>query len=96
MEAESTQIPWSKKETCDYRRGASLVKVILRSAARSCGSVAVCAKVITRTELEDTTTTAAYAEFGDYMLKYGGDGGHFCGMRREKKWNASADHGKSV
>ena len=24
-------------------------------------------KVITRTELEDTTTTAAYAEFGDYM-----------------------------
>ena len=26
-------------------------------------------KVITRTELEDTTTTAEYAEFGDYILK---------------------------
>ena len=25
-------------------------------------------KVITRTELEDTTTTAEYAEFGDYIL----------------------------
>ena len=32
-------------------------------------------KVITRTELEDTTTTAEYAEFGDYILKYGGGGG---------------------
>lgn len=45
-------------------------------------------KVITRTELEDTTTTAAYAEFGDYMLKYGGDGVTLLNAQGEEVWNA--------
>lgn len=45
-------------------------------------------KVITRTELEDTTTTAAYAEFGDYVLKYGGDGVTLLNAQGEEVWNA--------
>ncbi|MEI2992309.1 MAG: DUF5711 family protein [Blautia faecicola] len=44
--------------------------------------------MITRTELEDTTTTAAYAEFGDYMLKYGGDGVTLLNAQGEEVWNA--------
>ena len=44
-------------------------------------------KVITRTELEDTTTTAEYAEFGDYILKYGGDGVTLLNAQGEEVWN---------
>lgn len=44
-------------------------------------------KVITRTELEDTTTTAAYAEFGDYVLKYGGDGATLLTSQGDEVWN---------
>lgn len=44
-------------------------------------------KVITRTELEETTTTAEYAEFGDYMLKYGGDGVTLLNGQGEEVWN---------
>ena len=46
-------------------------------------------KVITRTELEDTTTTAEYAEFGDYILKYGGDGVTLLNAQGEEVWNES-------
>ena len=44
-------------------------------------------KVITRTELEDTTTTEEYAEFGDYILKYGGDGVTLLNAQGEEVWN---------
>lgn len=53
-------------------------------------------KVITRTELEDTTTTAAYAEFGDYMLKYGGDGVTLLNAQGEEVWNAPQTMGNPV
>ena len=45
-------------------------------------------KVLTRTELEDTTTTAEYAEFGDCILKYGGDGVTLLTSQGEEVWNA--------
>lgn len=45
-------------------------------------------KVITRTELEDTTTTAEYAEFGEYILKYGGDEVALLTGQGDEMWNA--------
>lgn len=45
-------------------------------------------KVLTRTELEDTTITAEYVEFGDYILKYGGDGVTLLNSQEEEVWNS--------